>query len=211
MLAKPPSTDHVTIHKSDRHSRPSPFGQNYQPGKRSRFFIPMVAANSRQVTSTRSLTMPLHYTMPHQPILLTPLPPRTPLVAASWMSSNSEPSAARLSCMFPCMADAHSPAFPLDFPKTTAPTALSTGPLAFSLNHALLYLMKGGPHIILLSHPQLQWCSNCAQCYTSCSSCTQCNTSATTSSLATCSRSVHPYLATNGPQAQHGLPHQGRT
>src|SRR6266851_2066292 len=68
-LAKPPPTDHATIHKLDRHSRPLSLGHNHQPGKQSRCSIPTSVANARQATPKEHRTTPSHYTTPHQ---LTP-------------------------------------------------------------------------------------------------------------------------------------------
>src|SRR5216683_410606 len=68
-LMKPPPTDHATIHKLDRHSRPLSLGHNHQPGKQSRCSIPTSVANARQATPKEHRTTLSHYTTPHQ---LTP-------------------------------------------------------------------------------------------------------------------------------------------
>src|SRR5712671_6677213 len=118
-LVMPPSMDNTMNHKLDRHSRPLSLGHKHQPGKRSRLYIAMAAANTRQATSKRHYTTPSHFMIPCQ---LTPLVfslPRKSSVATNWTSSDSEPKTARLSCTRTCMADSmptHSPASPLDLP-----------------------------------------------------------------------------------------------
>jgi len=105
-LAMSPSTSYATNHQSDRHSRPSSLGHKHRPGKRSRLYVAMAAANTRQAASKRHRATPSHFTTPHQ---LTPLIfslPGKSSAAASQTSLDSESLAARLSCAKTCVANA---------------------------------------------------------------------------------------------------------